>query len=159
MISKHTDGKFYAAPISGYFISMQLKSYEDHVKTVKKSVDIMKDTKTALQSKDADERLIAATIVVGKYRSQKAPNPNKEEPIDAAESKLILDAIATAKWQKVTFGQPNPQTLFYQLGITAKDGWTAPMQATPENMRDAVQAWVKDHGDYRIKRFVPGESK
>jgi hypothetical protein len=160
MISKHADGKFFAAPINGYFISLQQKNYEDDLKTVKKAVDVLKDTKGALQSKDADERLIAATIVVSKYRTQKPPFANKEEPIDAEESKLILNAIANAKWQAFKFGEMNPQTLFFQLGINDKDGWKAPAQATPENMRDGVQAWVRDHGDYRIKRFVAGaESK
>ena len=154
MISKHAEGKFYNAPNYGYFVSGQQKNFDDEIKTAKKVVTIMADTKSALQSKDADERLMAVSILVGKYRAAKS-FPNKEEPIDAAESKLILTAIATAKWQPTKFGEPNPQQLFYQLGINEKDGWKVPMKINgPDDMRIAVQAWIRDHGDYRVKRFV-----
>jgi hypothetical protein len=160
MISKHHEGKFYNAPNYGYFVSAQQKDFDSEVKTAQKIVAVMGNTKKAMESKDADERLLAATIVVSKYRTQKPPFPNKEEPIDAEESKLILNAIATAKWGQVKFGEPNPQMLFFQLGINDKDGWMAPKGAvTPEKMRDAVQAWIRDHSDYRIKRFVPGDAK
>lgn len=156
MIRKHHEGKYYNAPDFGYFVSAQQKNFDDEIKTAKKVVAVMADTKTALQSKDADERLLAVTILVGKYRTAKS-FPNKEEPIDAAESKLILNAIATAKWQPFKFGEANPQQLFNQLGINEKDGWKAPMKINGhDDMRNAVQAWIRDHGDYRIKRFVAG---
>jgi hypothetical protein len=160
MISMHTDGKFYQAPNFGYFTPTAQKNFEDEVKTAKRYVSIMANTKEALESKDADERLIAAAIVVTKYRTQKAPFPNKEEPIAAAESRLILNAIASAKWGPVKFGEPNPQQLFFQLGINQKDGWQSPKKITgPNDMRDAVQAWIKNNPDYRVKRFVSAETK
>jgi hypothetical protein len=75
---------------------------------------------------------------------------DKEEPIDVEESKLILNALATAKWQPIVFGQPNPQQLFFQLGVGPTDGWNSPKKITgPDDMRNAVQAWIRDHGDYR----------
>ncbi len=160
MISKHGDGKFYAAPNYGYFVSSQDKNLDKEVKIAKQVVAIMADTKSALKSKDADERLLAAAIAVGKYRTQKPPFPNKEESIDAEESKLILDAIAGAKWGPFRFGETHPQSLFFQLGIGPKDGWTAPKKLTgPDDMRNAVQAWIRDHGEYRIKRFVQSSDK
>ena len=85
-------------------------------------------------------------------------HPGQEELIDAEESKLILQAITNAQWGQVKFGQPNPQMLFFQLGIGAKDGFTPPMKlAGPDDMRNAVQAWIRTHADYRIKRFVQAE--
>ena len=120
----------------------------------------MADTKKALQSKDADERLVAASIAVAKYRTPKAPFPNKEEPIDAEESKLILSVIANAKWGAFKFGEPNPQQLFFQLGVTDKDGFQPPRKITsPDDMKNAIQGWIRDHGDYRIKRFVQSTEK
>jgi hypothetical protein len=155
LISKHADGKFYLAPDYGYFVSRQDKNLDNEIKTARKVVAILADTKTALQSKDADERLMAASIVVAKYRTQKAPFPNKEEPISAEESKLILGAIAEAKWGPFMFGQAHPQQLFFQLGVGPKDDWKAPTKINgPDDLRKAVQAWIRDHGDYRIKRFV-----
>jgi hypothetical protein len=155
MISKHSDGKFYVAPQFGYFVSSKEKNFDAEVKTAKKVVRIMADTKAALQSKNDDERLMAASIAVSKYRTPRGVGPFKEEPIDAEESKLILNAIANAKWGPFKFGDPHPQQLFFQLGVTAKDGWMPPKKiSSQDDMRNAVQSWLRDHGDYRIKRYV-----
>jgi hypothetical protein len=160
LISKHEDGKFYQAPRNGFFIAKDAKTFEDDVKTATKAVATLANTKTALESKDADKRLTAAAMLVAKYRTQKPPFPNKEEPIDAAESKLILNAIATAKWGSSKFDEINPQMVWFQLGIGANDGWTPPKQLkTPDDMREAVQAWLKKHEDYRVKKFVPSPDK
>lgn len=160
MINKHADGKFYVAPDYGYFVPSQDQKFAEEVKTAKKVVTILADMKTALKSNDAGDRLLAAAIAVGKYRTQKPPFPNAEEPIDVAESKLILNAIVSAKWGPVRFGETNPQMLFFQLGVTEKDGWKAPrITKSPEDLRIAVQAWMRDHPDYRIKRFVPKAEK
>jgi hypothetical protein len=158
MLNKHHEGKFYQAPMYGYFISAEQKTYEDDLKAAKQGVAIMRDPKTALQSKDADERLMAAALQIGKYRKQPAFTNNKEEPIDAEESKLILNALANAKWVTTTFRQPNPQQLFFQLGVGPEDGWKVPMKANADEMRQAIQDWIKANaGTYRIKKFVPGD--
>lgn len=160
MLSKHSAGTFYQAPNYGYFVPMAQKDFDKEVKTAKQVVAIMANPKTSLQSKDADERLLAASIQISKYRTQKPPFPNREEPIDAEESKLILNAIAGAKWGPFRFGETNPQQLFFQLGIGPKDGFEAPRKVTsPDDLRNAVQAWIRDHADYRIKRFVSGADK
>lgn len=159
MISMHADGKFYQAPNFGMFVATNNKSFEGDVKMAKRVVAVMNNTKQALESRDADERLMAVQILVTKYRTPKAGN--NQEPIDAAESKLILNAIATAEWKPARFGEPNPYQLFNQLGITDKDGWKAPIRVkSQDEIRDAVQAWIKSNGDtYRIKRFVGATDK
>lgn len=160
MISKHADAKFYQAPNYGYFVSVQDKAFNTEVKTAKKVVAIMADTTAAMKSKDADERLMAVSIAVSKYRTQKPPFPNKEELISVEESRLILDVLVKAKWGQFKFGEANPQQLFFQLGIGAKDGFAPPKQIrTPDDMRVAVEAWVRTHGDYQIKRFVPNADR
>jgi hypothetical protein len=51
--------------------------------------------------------------------------------------------------------QMMPQSLFYQLGATDKDGWTPPKNPQA-NQVEAAKKWVKEHADtYRIQRFVP----
>src|SRR5262249_14965907 len=115
LISKHEDGKFYQAPRPGFFIAKDAKTFEDDVKTATKAVATLANTKPALESKDANERLTAAAMLVARYRTQKPPFPNKEEPIDAVESKLILNAIATAKWGPSKFDEINPQMVWFQL--------------------------------------------
>jgi hypothetical protein len=159
MIRKHVEGKFYQAPMNGFFISSQQKTFEDDIKLANKALAISADTKSALKSKDADERLMAAAMVIAKYRTHTPGVTIKEEPIDAAESKLILSAISDAKWGPVRFGELNPQQVFFQLGVGPKDGWKAPTKISPDDMRKAVQAWIQDHPDYRIRRFVPAAEK
>ena len=155
MLNKHHEGKFYQAPMYGYFISAELKTYEDDVKAAKLGATILSDPKTALQAKDADERFMAAAMQIGKYRKQLGFANQKEMPIDAEESKLILNAIAGAKWTATTFRQPNPQQLFFQLGVGPADGWKTPMKANADEMREAIQDWIKANaGTYRIKKFV-----
>jgi len=159
MINKHHEGKFYQAPDFGYFVSSQDKNLDKEIKTAKKVIEIMGNTTKALKSDDADERLLAASILIAKYRTPKV-FPNKEEPIDAEESKLILSALANAKWTPVVFGQPNPQQLFFQLGIGPNDGWKVPARVTnPDDFPNAIKGWIRDHGDYRIKKYVPAASE
>ena len=50
----------------------------------------------------------------------------------------------------------NPQLLFLQLGLEAKDGWEQPkeLNAVPA----AAKQWLKENaGTYRVKRFVVAE--
>lgn len=160
LINMHAEGRFYQAPNYGMFVAADNKTFENDVKTAKRVVAVMNNTKQALESRDADERLMAAQILVTKYRTPKGGN--NQEPIDAAESKAILNAIATANWKPAArFGEPNPYQLFSQLGITDKDGWKAPVRVkSQDEIREAVQAWIKSNGDsYRIKRFVAATEK
>jgi hypothetical protein len=159
MISKHVEGKFYQAPMNGYFISSQQKTFEDDIKLANQALAILADTKSALKSKDADERLMAAAMVIAKYRTHNPGVTIKEESIDASETKLILSAISDAKWGPVKFGELNPQQVFFQLGVGPKDGWKAPTKISSDDMRKAVQAWIQNHPDYRIRRFVPAAEK
>ncbi len=156
MITKHAEGKFYQAPGFGYFVAAQDKNFADEVKLAKKVVVILADPLTALKSKDSEERLLAASIQIGKHRTQKPPFNNKQEPIDADESKLILDALLASKWQPGRFGDPaNAYQIFAQIGIGPQDGWKSPAKVKDiDEIRQSVLAWLRDHPGYRIKRFL-----
>jgi len=156
MINLHHEGKFYNAPSFGYFIPAADKNtLEKEVKTAKQVVAIIADPKTALKSKDASERLTAASIQISMYRAQKPPFPNREEAISADETKLLFDALLAEKWQNARFDQTNGFQLFNQLGINEKDGWKMPMNFKDiDVVRQAAQTWVREHPEYRIKRFV-----
>ena len=160
IISMHHEGRFYQAPNFGGFVATANKTFDNDVKMAKRVVGVMANTRQALESKDADERLMAAAILVTQYRTPKGAG-NKLEPIDAAESKLILDAIASANWKPARFGETNPYQLFNQLGIGAQDGWKIPAKLKGQDeLREAVQAWIKANGDsYRIQRYVANAQK
>ena len=160
MINKHSDGKFCQAPGDGYFVSSQDKQFKDEVKTAIKTVEVLANPIQSLKSKDAEERLLAASLQVAKHRQQKPPFPNKQEPIDAEESKLILQVITAEKWQPGRFGQTNAYQIFLQLGVGPQDGWNAPTKVKDiDEVRQAFQTWLRDHPEYRVKRFVPGNDK
>lgn len=160
MMQKHPTEKFFLAPQFGYFTDATQKNFNDEVKSAKKAVAIMADPKAALQSKNAEDRLLAASLQVARYRSPRV-FPNKQEPIDAEESKLLLETIVNSKWEQIRFGQTNAYQLFLQLGITEKDGWTPPRNVKSiEEIQQAAQTWYREKGGtYRIQRFVPAEKK
>jgi hypothetical protein len=160
MIGKHHEGKFYLPPNFGYFVSSTDKKFDEEVKTAKKVVIILADPKAALKSKDAEERLTAATLQVTAHRSQRFPGQAVQEPIDAEESKLIMDVILGSPWKQIRFGENSAQQLWFQLGIGPAEGFKAPTKITDvDEIRQAAQTWYNEHKDYRIKRFVPAAPK
>jgi hypothetical protein len=159
-LKKHHDGDFYIA--QAYFDVVDKKvapDFDKQVELAKKCAKALADPMASLKSKDADERLMTAGMLVSRYRYFRQPNP-KTEPIDADESKLIMNVLAEADWTKpFTPGSVSPQQVFGQLGVTEKDGWVwkpAPGVPVPPNAyQDAAKAWVKANADkYRIQRFV-----
>jgi len=130
-------------------------NFAKDVEAIKKSAKLLAKPTDGLKSKDADERLLTAALLVARYRTNRTGGEAKTEEIPAEESKLILEALASADWApKVrVFGQPNAQQSFFQLGLTEKDGWKQPKDFT--KLADEAKQWCKDNaGKYRIKRFV-----
>jgi hypothetical protein len=162
LVKKHDKEKFYTfVGPAGYFISSQNNAnFEKDVATVKATVKLMDNPQAALKSKDAEERLLAAALLIEKYRTFRGPGKLQTEPIDAAESKQILLALADADWQ-VTANpgslRASPQQLFNRLGVTAKDGWMPPPGLVQPA---AIQSWLRDNAEkYRIQRLVSSDAK
>lgn len=157
LLKKHAKENFYTlGGPAGYFISSENnKTFDKEVQAVKNVTRLMENPQAGLKSKDNDERLLAAAILIEKYRTFRGAGKAKQEPIDANESKQIMHALADADWQApVNVGgmRPNPQQLFGRLGVTQNDGWRPQPGA---NFQAAARAWVREHADsYRIQRFV-----
>jgi hypothetical protein len=157
LLHKHHEGKFLELVSVADAVELVPGGKTDaEIAQVKRCIKIVENPKAALQAKDDADRLLAATMLIQKYRGQ--PN-EKTEAIDAEESKLILKVLGEVKdWGKFDpMTRTNPVILFQQLGLTAKDGWNPP-QNTGDYNRDwgsAAQAWLTKHTDsYRIQRFV-----
>jgi hypothetical protein len=128
----------------------------------KKAVDDLKgytktlaDPMTALKAKDAKARFEAASALLNRYRTARAP-VTQQEAVPAAESKLILEALADADWsvKQTQPGQQTPLNLFYMLQLTPADGWTQPRNF--QELPAAARKWLKDNaGKYTLKRMVP----
>ena len=117
---------------------------------------LMADPNKGLKSKSADDRLLTAALLLAKYRPY-AMASQKTEAIDETQSKLILEALASADWKKTdNLMRFNGQALFYRLGVTAQDGWKQPGDF--QQFETAAKEWLKSNaGTFRIKRFVLAE--
>jgi hypothetical protein len=165
LLTKNDEGKFFVA--GNYFNVLNAENNPNFAKDVdqaKKSVKLLDNPTAGLKSKDADEQLLTASLLIARYRTFRM-GKTKTEPIDAEQSRLILNVLSTADWnKKIVFGQPNPLALFNQLNLTPKDGWTPPQVAPGQNyaqvMEAAAKMWLQGNaGTYRIQRIVPDASE
>jgi hypothetical protein len=163
LLKKQAKEDFYViGGVIGYYINSDRNpSFEKEIQVAKASALVLTKPQEALKSKSAEERLLAAAILIEKYRNYRGPPVvPKQEPIDAEESKLILQVLADADWKtdwNFNSLRPIPGQLFQRLGITAKDGFTPPAGG---NFQAAAQAWVRENAQkYHIQCFVAGDTK
>jgi hypothetical protein len=157
ILTKHPDEDFYVG--QNYYDLINKKgnaSFDREVDEVKRCAKLLADPTAGLKAKNADDRFLTAAMLVTRYRTPKGGAPGKTEAIDVEQSQQILLALANADWNakaaKPGF-QMNPQTLFFQLGLTAKDGWMPPKDFN--KIADEAKRWLKDNAEkYRIERFV-----
>jgi hypothetical protein len=154
-LAKGPDGKFYTVPQNWAFVPSDAANFKSEVETAKVALKIGANPAAALKSKEAPERLMAATMLIEKYRAPMLKA--KLEPIDADESKLIMKALAEADWTSKNYAQTHPWQLFNRLGVTQQDGWTQPRGAI-DVITKAAKEWVEKNADtYRIKKNVGGQ--
>src|SRR5262245_25589197 len=127
LLKKQAKEDFYTiGGVIGYFISSDKnKDFDKEVQAAKTAAKAAANPQASLKAKEPEERLLAAAILIEKYRAFRGPNA-KQEAIDAEESKQILRALVDADWEaQLNFGslRPNPTQLFQMLGVTAKDGF------------------------------------
>jgi len=157
-LQPHFEANFQIAPYyyDGIFKKQDEKGFEKIAADVKRAGKLLSDPQAALTSKDAKDRADAAMLLIVHYRSGRAVQQKvKEEPIDAQESKLILEALAAADWGDGQFRWETltPAMAFASLNLTAKDGWVQPQDL--KQFPDAAKKWLKENaGKYRIKQWV-----
>jgi hypothetical protein len=110
---------------------------------------LLNDPSAGLQSKDADDRALTAALLITQYRTPRRgvlSKAGKTGSIDAAQSKLILEALAAADWSKAVVDyRTTPQRLFYQLGATPQDGWKPQAFKDAKEFEVAAKTWLKEH--------------
>jgi hypothetical protein len=157
LLTKHPTENFYVLTNTFQVFDKKNETFDKEVEQVKKLSKLLDDADKSLKSKDRDEKFLTATMLVTKYRTQPiGPEPKKED-IDAAQSKAILEALADADFNKQypELQGWNAMTVFYRLGLTDKDGWKPPQNATQEQVIETAKKWLKDNaGSYRIQKFV-----
>lgn len=159
ILRKHSDADFYEAGAYQNVVDKKSATFEKDVELAKKCARLLADPDAGLKAKDAEERLLTAGLLITRYRGGQFiaadDKKTKYEPIDAAQSKLILEALAGADWkQPKAFGQASPQMYFVRLGLTDKDGWKQPQNG--QDFAAVAQKWCQDNAaTYRIQRLVP----
>jgi hypothetical protein len=166
-LQKHPDGDFLVLTPMAHPVDAKDENFKKQLELIQKSLKMLAEPVVALQSKNADERLQTASLLLQKYRqfrntTGKAP---VQAPIPAEQSRLILQAIAEADW---TRNDPenmmqSGQMLFNMLGVQAKDGWTPPKPQAGQNYQElyqkAAKSWLKENAArFRIQMWI-NESK
>jgi hypothetical protein len=164
LLNSHFEEDFYV--VSNYYnVMYKNNTFGKDVAQIKHYVKLLEEPKKGLKARDAEDRLAAAGMLITRYRTYQPgmKNPPKTEPIDAQETRLILGVLAEADWTKPRmFGQIQPLQLFFQLGLTPRDGWTPPQMVKDyaREMSEAGKAWIKEHQKgYRIQRLVVEKEK
>jgi hypothetical protein len=159
-LTKNVEGDFHVTTMYFDVVDKKTPNYDKDVALIKRCTKLLDNPTASLKSKDAEDRLITAAMLVIRYRTP-APGtqtPPKTEPIAADESKLILQALASSDWsQRQALTQLSPQMVIGRLNLTAKDGWMPPaFKDYVKEFPPYAQKWLKEHeGSYRIQRFVP----
>jgi hypothetical protein len=161
-LSKHHTGSFYTVPGMYDVTPKENANFAKEVSEAREFTKLLQDPMGGLKSSDAQTRFRTAALLISLYR-QPQPGPVRTEPISAEESKLILLALADADWtpqpvRPATGAAPlQPLNLFFQLGLSQKDGWTPPRNPRDTKaLPDAARAWLRANaGTYRIQRYVP----
>ena len=161
-LKKHPKENFYTLPVYFDLVDKKTAGFDDDVTEAKKYGKLLAEPMAGLKAKAAEERFQTAALLVYRYRSFKPGG--KTEPVDADESKLILEGLAAADWDAKPMPRPGPYRqqvtpvhCFYMLGLQAKDGW---MPTPGQPITEAAKAWIKANaGSYRIQRFVDAKAE
>jgi hypothetical protein len=152
-----SDNDFFTVRSQLDFIN---KSNEADVALVKRCTTLLATPDASLKAKDAEDRFFTASMLLGQYRTRRSANA-KEEPIDAEQSKLILQALAGADWTPVNdFRKLSPVMVLGRIPLTEKDGWTPPDRKDAKAYAAYAQKWLNEHAaTYRIQKYVVEKSK
>jgi hypothetical protein len=158
-LTKHPTEDFYVGRQYFDVIDKNDPNFANQLDEAKRCAGLLADPAAGLKAKNADDRFLTAAMLIVRYRTPPpgTPLPAKTEPIDAGESKQILQALADADWAApagpVVGRRLDPQSAFFMLNLTAQDGWTPPQDGT--QFAAEAKKWVKENADkYRIQRYV-----
>ena len=170
-LQKHPgSGSYYAIQQGFAPIAAKAENYKEELAQVKSITDALADPMKALKAEKLDARLLAASAIVGKYRS----NPTGqlvEKAIPAEETKLILKTLFEADWTAADMPAPgfdyqtSPGYLASMIGLNPGVNGIPQIQIKPgesynAKMKEAIQAWHAKNGEkFEIKKFVAKEKK
>jgi len=165
LLKRQKDEDFYRLVDSNWndYLGKRERDYDSRLALVKRSLRLLADPDASLKSKDTADRLLTASLLLHRHQAAAGPRA-KAEPIEAGQSRLILEAIAGADWSRTdpSGDSITARGVFQQLRLTPRDGWHAPQQGPAQDVRvflkewdAAAQKWLKDNSaTYRVQRWV-----
>lgn len=158
-LSRHPVGDFHFAPMYYDVVRRTDSTFAQDLTEARQAAILLAEPLEHLRRPDAETRFRTAALLLVRYRMS-VVGGSRQEPIPAEESKLILEALRDARWQRppVARGRAelDPWTAFNTLGLTERDGWSPPKGARSlQDYHAAAQDWLRrHHGSFRIRRFV-----
>jgi hypothetical protein len=154
-LSSEPRADFLSLPFYFDLVDSSDPQFAGEVGLARRCGKLLADPDAGLKAQAADDRLLTASLLLTRYRTPR-PGAVRQEPIAAAQSRLILETLAEADWERMPQGPAYPHTLFLQLGLTDKDGWTPPPDA--RQFADAAKKWLRANAaTYRIQRWAGPE--
>ena len=128
------------------------------METFRRLARLSRDPLASLKSANAEDRFLTAAMLISRWRTFRPTvhvAPAKTEAADELTSRLVLEALAGADWNKRPVGfRTTPWRLFNELGLTAKDGWNPTSLRPMPEIEKVSKCWLKEHADFRISTFV-----
>lgn len=129
--------------------------FERQVATFETISRLHADLKAGLDSKDAEERLLSASLVITENRlanQRRQKNGEKHEAVDAERSKHVLSVLAQSEWTARTprFGMTAVR-LFALAQLAERDDWKGVKDTRP--MANKAQPWLRENLDRFVIRF------
>lgn len=159
-LNKHHTGKFDVAASFYGFQSNQDPNYQRDLTQLRRLVQVRANPLEALKGKDADDKLLAVSMLLHQYRTNPGnPKQPKMAPVPAEENKLILKTLAEANWKAAPMrpgGELHPYSLFLQLNATKADGFEQPKGVRDiQQIYENAQRWlVANQEKFQIQRYV-----
>ena len=159
-LQKHPDGAFYtyrnlADPVAITEADGQTAAIDE----ARIAGQALADPVKALKADKAEDRALAALVLIVHYRQASGKGVTERIPIDALENKLLLDVIAEGDWTAPVTGDLTLFNAFHGLGLGKKEGWEVRLAKPGANERaihqKAFQDWLAGPGaKFRFRKYV-----
>jgi hypothetical protein len=159
-LNKHPSEPFYVVSAPWDFLDESKKEkFTKDLAMVRRCARLRAEPGPGLISKDAEERLLAAAVLIYGYRTRRfvSSGPPKTAPIDAEQSRLIFQVLLEGDLEPPDEDEEFTRlTLFFSLNLTPKEGWVPPLAL--KDIPAAARKWLEDNAaTFRLQRFVPPE--
>jgi hypothetical protein len=155
-LTPHFEESFHVIPNLTPPIESKAENFKKDLAEARRIAKLLENPKAGLKSKNAADRELTAGLLLVRYRTP-LQGETKQEPIDAEESKQILETLAGADFGEVVAPTRfTAEQAFFRLGLTDKDGWKpAQFKDFQIEFPPVAKKWLKENAEkYRIQRFV-----